>query len=129
MLHLHGEISKSRSTANPELVYDIDGWELKEGDKCEEGSQLRPHIVWFGESVPMMDEAIAVAETADLFAVVGTSLVVYPAAGLITVPKPHVPRYIVDPNIPEIAEEIGCTCIQKPASTGVPELERLLESI
>jgi len=82
VIHLHGELFKSRSTGDEKLIYDIEGWELKLGDKCEKGFQLRPHIVWFGEMVPMMDIAVEEAATADVFIVVGTSLQVYPAAGL-----------------------------------------------
>jgi NAD-dependent deacetylase len=83
VLHLHGEIIKSRSTVNEHLIYPITGYEIKEGDICEKGSQLRPHIVWFGEAVPEMDAAIAIAEQADVFITIGTSLNVYPAANLI----------------------------------------------
>src|SRR5437868_7016877 len=80
------------------LVYPIAGWELKIGDKCEKGSQLRPNIVWFGEMVPMMEVAAGIASKADIFLVVGTSMVVYPAAGLIDYVGSEVPKYIVDPN-------------------------------
>ena len=80
VLHLHGELRKARSTFDPELVYTMDHWELKIGDKCELGSQLRPHIVWFGEPVPNMTKALALTQKADIFVVIGTSLAVYPAA-------------------------------------------------
>jgi NAD-dependent deacetylase len=80
---LHGELTKSRSSVDPSLIYEINGWELKIGDKCEKGSQLRPHIVWFGEMVPAMEEAAEITRTADILLIVGTSLVVYPAAGLV----------------------------------------------
>jgi NAD-dependent deacetylase len=83
ILHLHGELTKARSTADPSLVYDIGYKDIKPGDVCEKGSQLRPHIVWFGEAVPNMDEAIKITSTADIFVVIGSSLNVYPAAGLI----------------------------------------------
>ncbi|MEA3445575.1 MAG: Sir2 family NAD-dependent protein deacetylase, partial [Bacteroidota bacterium] len=83
ILHLHGELKKVRSTGDPSLVYELDGWELKLGDKCEKGYQLRPHIVWFGEMVPAISEAAKICETADICAVIGTSLNVYPAAGLL----------------------------------------------
>lgn len=98
VIHLHGELFKSRSTRNPSLVYDIEGWELKEGDKCAEGSQLRPHIVWFGEMVPMMDVATQEVLSADILLVVGTSLQVYPAAGLVDIVSDEVPVYVVDPK-------------------------------
>jgi len=80
--HLHGEIFQARSTLDPNLVYDIEGWELKLGDKCEKGSQLRPNIVWFGEMVPMMEVAVEEAISADIFIVIGTSLQVYPAEAI-----------------------------------------------
>jgi len=83
VLHLHGELKKVRSTVDPSLIYELVHWELKLGDKCEKGSQLRPHIVWFGEAVPMIDKATELVKTADIFMVIGTSMVVYPAAGLI----------------------------------------------
>ncbi|MBL7936739.1 MAG: NAD-dependent deacylase, partial [Bacteroidia bacterium] len=83
VLHLHGEIMKGRSTVKQELVYDLKHWEIKAGDVCEVGSQLRPHIVWFGEAVPEMDKAIELTEEADIFITIGTSLNVYPAANLI----------------------------------------------
>ena len=98
VLHLHGEIRKSRSTFNPELVYDIKGWEIKAGEKCEKGSQLRPHIVWFGEMVPEMDLATEISAEADIFLIIGTSLNVYPAAGLVHSTQNDCPVYLVDPN-------------------------------
>ncbi len=119
VMHLHGQLSKSRSTLDPSLVYDIDGWELKEGDTCEKGSQLRPHIVWFGEAVPMMESAIAEAISADIFIVAGTSLVVYPAAGLLDFVPQTVPKYIVDPKLPEIRSTENMHLYEEPASTGL----------
>ncbi len=98
VLHLHGEIRKSRSTFNPELVYDIKGWEIKAGEKCEKGSQLRPHIVWFGEMVPEMNLAAEISAEADIFLIIGTSLNVYPAAGLVHSTQNDCPVYLVDPN-------------------------------
>lgn len=83
VLHLHGEIMKVRSSVDDNLIYPIKKWNLELGEKCEKGSQLRPHIVWFGEPVPMMEKAIEIVQTADVFIVVGSSLVVYPAAGLL----------------------------------------------
>lgn len=97
VLHLHGEILKARSTENPELIYTLNKPELHLGDTCELGSQLRPHIVWFGESVPAMDEAIGITETADIFIVIGTSLEVYPAAGLVMHAPDHAMKILVDP--------------------------------
>lgn len=98
VLHLHGELSKLRSTKNPNLIYTPDHRETKMGDVCELGAQLRPHIVWFGEQVPMFDTAVRITETADIMIVVGTSLVVYPAAGLIEYVPYGTPVYLVDPK-------------------------------
>jgi NAD-dependent deacetylase len=126
VIHLHGELSKSQSTRNPELVYDIPSWELKKGDLCELGSQLRPHIVWFGEAVPMMDVAIDMAEQADIFVVVGTSLAVYPAAGLIHYVGSDKPVYIIDPARPDITFRKNMTFIQEKASVGMEKLKELL---
>lgn len=98
ILHLHGELKKARSTAEPDLIYDIDGWELKRGDKCEKGSQLRPHIVWFGEAVPAMEEAASLTSTADIFVVIGSSLNVYPAAGLMGYTPKEASLWIIDPQ-------------------------------
>jgi NAD-dependent deacetylase len=99
ILHLHGEIMKARSTGPSETLID---WttDIRKGDVCEEGYQLRPHIVWFGEMVPMMDPAIDIVSTADALAVVGTSMVVYPAAGLVQFAPPGCPIFVVDPNPP-----------------------------
>ena len=126
VLHLHGEISKVRSTLDPGLVYDLEGWELKEGDKCDKGSQLRPHIVWFGEAVPMMEPAISQTNNADIFIVAGTSLVVYPAAGLLDFVDHHIPKFIVDPKIPEVREKPNMYFYEEPASTGLQKVKDLL---
>lgn len=128
VIHLHGELFKSRSTIDESLIYDIDGWEIKAGDLCEKGSQLRPHIVWFGEAVPMMDVALDITQTADLLIVVGTSLNVYPAAGLVYAVRSGVPIYVVDPNIPEMHTKTNVTFIAKPATVGLTLLaNELLE--
>ncbi|RZS97552.1 SIR2 family NAD-dependent protein deacylase [Cecembia calidifontis] len=118
IIHLHGELFKSQSTLDPSLVYEMEGWEIKIGDKCEKGSQLRPFIVWFGEMVPMMEPAIDVAMEADIFAVIGTSMLVYPAAGLIQYAKKHIPKYIIDVKIPETGFVENLTKIEAPASVG-----------
>lgn len=102
VIHLHGKLFESRSTLDPKLVYHMEGWELNIGDKCEKGSQLRPNIVWFGEPVPMMEKALEETMQADIFLVVGTSLMVYPAAGLVDVVGAGVPVFVVDPNLPKI---------------------------
>jgi NAD-dependent deacetylase len=118
IIHLHGELFKVRSTLDPNLVYDLEGWELKLGDKCEKGSQLRPHIVWFGEMVPMMDAAIEHALAADIFAVIGTSLLVYPAAGLIAYTQKSIPKYIIDKQIPAVDPDPMLQKIRQPATVG-----------
>ncbi len=128
VIHLHGELFKSRSTGDESLVYDVEGWELKKGDCCSRGTQLRPHIVWFGEAVPMMDAAIEEALRADIFLVIGTSLLVYPAAGLINFIGEEVPKYIIDPELPGIPERNNLHLIAKKAGEGVPELaEKLIK--
>jgi len=124
VLHLHGEIRKSRSTMNPKLIYDIDGWELKMGDKCEQGSQLRPHIVWFGESVPELENAVKIVARADIFVVIGTSLQVYPAAGLIDYAPSHALKFLIDPGEIMVATDIEI--IQKGAGEGVQVLKEKL---
>lgn len=126
IIHLHGELFKSRSTLDPSLVYDMDGWELNEGDTCEKGSQLRPHIVWFGEMVPMMEVAAAEAMSADVFMVVGTSMVVYPAAGLIDYIGDQIPKYIIDPSKPEVNPRLNLEFYEENATTGVPKVAKIL---
>lgn len=129
VIHLHGELFKSRSTLDPSMVFDIDGWELKKGDKCPKGSQLRPHIVWFGEPVPMMDTAIKETVRADIFMVVGTSLQVYPAAGLVDLVQEDAPKYIIDPNLPYVSPRDNLYMIGEKASVGVPQVvEHLLDN-
>lgn len=127
VLHLHGEIFKMRSSIDPYLVYDIRG-DIQLGDKAEDGTQLRPHIVWFGEAVPMIEPAIELTASADLFAVVGTSLVVYPAAGLVSYTSPGTPMFVVDKKIPSIGGGGNITRIEKPATEGMEELRDLLVS-
>lgn len=128
VLHLHGELCKVRSTIDERLVYNLEGWELKIGDKCEKGSQLRPHIVWFGEAVPEIDNAIPLVKDADIIAIVGTSLAVYPAAGLVHYASNNCPIFLIDPKIPETYIK-NVTYIQKGASEGVKLLREKLESI
>jgi NAD-dependent deacetylase len=119
IIHLHGEIFKSRSTADPKLVYPVEGTELNEGAQCERGSQLRPHIVWFGEAVPAMEIAAQVASSADIFIVIGTSLAVYPAAGLTEYAPDDAEKFIVDPAATSLR---GFTVIRQKAGEGVPPL-------
>lgn len=120
IIHLHGIITKSQSAKNPQLVYDIKGWELKMGELCELGSQLRPHVVWFGEPVPMIEKAISVCSAAEYFLVIGTSLQVYPAAGLTEFVPGKAHKYLIDPNA-EVTRN-GFQVINKKAGVGVPEL-------
>jgi NAD-dependent deacetylase len=126
VLHLHGNLFESRSTLDPTLVYKINGSELKLGDKCERGSQLRPNIVWFGEMVPMMEVAAHETSLADIFLVVGTSMVVYPAAGLIHAVPRHVPKYIVDPKTPDVVPMSNLHFIAEKASVGMEKMRKLL---
>jgi len=128
VLHLHGEIFKMRSERDHELVYEIKG-DIKIGDKADDGQQLRPHIVWFEEPVPKIEEAIPVVRNADIFVVVGTSLVVYPAAGLVNYAPWNIPKYIIDKRIPYTSEITNITAIEKPATEGVSLLSQMLKGI
>jgi NAD-dependent deacetylase len=128
VLHLHGELRKARSTKDPSLVYTLHHWELKMGDLCELGSQLRPHIVWFGEQVTAISDAIPYIQQADIMVVVGTSLVVYPAAGLLNYLRPGIPVFVVDPNVPAVNNE-NVKYIQKKAGEGINELISELEKL
>ena len=126
IIHLHGLITKSQSDRNPNLIYDISGWELKMGELCELGSQLRPHVVWFGEAVPMIEKAAKQCYIADIVLVIGTSLKVYPAAGLIDLVPAKAKKILVDPRAMEISAK-NIEMIPENAATAVPELvERLL---
>lgn len=128
VIHLHGSLFESRSTLDESLVYQINGWELNIGDKCEKGSQLRPNIVWFGEMVPLIEVAARHASEADVFLVVGTSMVVYPAAGLINYVPYDTPKFVVDPNIPDVGNIPQLQMIADKASTGMEKLRsELLE--
>ena len=122
ILHLHGELRKSESSIDKSLVYDIEGWELKTGDKCEKGSQLRPHVVWFGEQVTMINPAIELVEQADCCIIIGTSLAVYPAAGLIQYVRNDAPKYLVDPKSGENLAIAKLRVIREKARNGVPIL-------
>ncbi len=123
ILHLHGELLKARSTLDPSLVYDLGGKNIQPGDKCELGSQLRPHIVWFGEDVPKIYDAMEVAVEADILIVIGTSLNVYPAASLVPAARNARKIYVVDPDMPAMVQgDDGVTCIEKTAVEGVPPL-------
>jgi NAD-dependent deacetylase len=129
VIHLHGKLFESRSTLDPSLIYPVKGWELKMGDKCERGSQLRPNIVWFGEAVPMIEVASVLASTADIFLVVGTSMLVYPAAGLIDYVPDKTRKYIIDPKKPEILHLVNTVFIEEKASTGLAKLKKILADL
>jgi len=130
VLHLHGELTKARSTEDPSLIYNIGYRDINPGDKCEKGSQLRPHIVWFGEAVPMMDEAIRITSGADIFVVIGSSLNVYPAAGLIEYAPGNASLWLIDPNDVTVPVWQKVEIIKAKASEGVAILtERLLTLI
>lgn len=119
ILHLHGELLKVRSISNENLIYD---WhkDLNTGDTCGLGSQLRPHIVWFGEAVPLLDKAIEITKTADILIIIGTSMQVYPAASLVNYIQPDIPIYFIDPK-PNINKNNynKLTVISEKASTGM----------
>lgn len=125
VLHLHGEIFKMRSERNRGLVVPVRG-DIRLGDLAEDGAQYRPDIVWFEEPVPRIEEAIPLVHEADLFVVVGTSLAVYPAAGLVHYTRPETPMYVIDKKIPLMPDLSWVTRIEKPATEGVEELRRLL---
>ena len=129
--HLHGELTKLRSTANPNLIVDIDGWEQRLDAVAPDGSLLRPHIVFFGEAVPMFERAAEIVSTADIFIIVGTSLAVYPAASLVQyVRNSNVPIYIVDPAALNVRSRNPITHIRERAAVGVPQLvEQLISSL
>ncbi|MBN2665458.1 MAG: NAD-dependent deacylase [Bacteroidales bacterium] len=129
VIHLHGELTKARSTKDPSLIYDIGYNDLNEGDKCDLGSQLRPHIVWFGEAVPMIGEAVKITSEADIFAVIGTSLNVYPAAGLIEYVPEGASLWLIDPNDVPVPPGINVEVIKEPAGKGVEILAARLLAI
>jgi len=121
VVHLHGEIFKMRSVLNVDTIYDISG-DIELGDKAPDGGQLRPHIVWFEEQVPMLETAIDIVMMADIFVVVGTSLQVYPAAGLVNYAPKDIPIYIIDKKIPHISIQSRITNIEMGAVEGVKKL-------
>lgn len=121
--HLHGELRKLRSSRNEEALVPIEGWQQDLDARHEDGSLLRPHVVFFGESVPMYDVAVRIVQSADIFVVVGTSLAVYPAAMLVRYVRPHVPIFVVDPGKPDLSL-LGrdVECVVERAAVGVPQL-------
>jgi len=126
VLHLHGELNKAISTVDSSLIYDVSEKGIHLGDKCEKGFQLRPFVVWFGEPVPAIEEAAVLAEEADIFVIVGTSLNVYPAAGLLDYVSPKVPVFLIDPNDMRVPLQRQIVFIREKASVGVKILEEKL---
>jgi NAD-dependent deacetylase len=127
VLHLHGELNKVRSVKNEDLIYEIGDKAIEMGDLAEDGGQLRPHIVWFGEMVPMIEVAADLCLNADIFVVVGTSMQVYPAAGVIGFVSDEAPKFILDPNSPEVSSQYkNVHFITETATVGVPQLAKLL---
>lgn len=127
VLHLHGELKKVRSSVDPDLIFELENWELKIGDLCPKGSQLRPHIVWFGEHVPMIETAIEMASQANILVVIGTSMAVYPAASLVHYVNNEIPKYYIDPKAFPISGINNLQIIQEKAGIGVKMLmEKLL---
>jgi NAD-dependent deacetylase len=129
VIHLHGSLFESRSTKDESLVYPINGWALNIGDVCAKGSQLRPNIVWFGEMVPLIEVAAQHASTADVFLVVGTSMVVYPAAGLINYVPFETMKYIVDPKAIDVGHIPFLKMIEDKATTGMEKVKKELLAI
>lgn len=128
ILHLHGIITQAKSTYDDNLIYEINGWEMKMGDRCEYGSQLRPNIVWFGEAVPNIEPAIKLVEEADLMLVIGTSLQVYPAAGLVQYFSNNKPLYVIDPKKVPVSRQQNIHFIEAKASDGMEQLVNILTS-
>ncbi len=126
VLHLHGEITKSRSSVDADLIYNVKGGQIRKGEKCAKGSQLRPHIVWFGEFVPFMETAAALSSAAELFIIVGTSLNVYPAAGLVDHVPAGTPKYLIDPQAVTKDYIQNITVKREKAGIAVPELVKNL---
>ncbi|WP_134088202.1 NAD-dependent deacylase [Olivibacter sp. XZL3] len=123
IIHLHGLITKAQSSVDPSLIYDIQGDEIKMGDLCKKNSQLRPHVVWFGEPVPMMSVAIDVCRKADIFLIIGTSLQVYPAASLLNFVPYNARKILIDPAAQELnSAGTSITNIAEKASIGVPDI-------
>lgn len=129
VLHLHGILTQARSSADPDLIYDIGYEPIHLGDKCEKGSQLRPNIVWFGEAVPAIEQAATLASEADIFVVIGTSMVVYPAAGLIDYVSKDTPVFLIDPNDVTVPAFRHVHFIREKAGAGMPLLQEKLMNL
>ncbi|TAL57443.1 MAG: NAD-dependent deacylase [Bacteroidetes bacterium] len=126
VLHLHGEITKCRSSSDDSLIYNVKNGQIRQGEKCEKGSQLRPHIVWFGEYVPHMDTAAKIAAAAEIFIIIGTSMNVYPAAGLVDLVPSNAPKYLIDPQAVTKDYIQNIVVKRERAGTAVPELVKNL---
>lgn len=129
VIHLHGLLKQAKSEKDDALIIDIGSDPIKLGDKAPDGAQLRPNIVWFGEPVPMIETAAMEVAKADLFLVIGTSLAVYPAAGLVNFTPDGIPKYIIDPSMPELYSHDGWSHIRKRAADGMPELSKKLVTL
>ncbi len=129
IIHLHGKLFESRSSYFDQLIYPMEADRIELGDLCEKGHQLRPNIVWFGEAVPLMERAMEEAATADAMLVVGTSLQVYPAAGLVNYVRRDTPIYIIDPSQPPVTARPNLHFVTEPASTGVPRVAKELRAL
>ena len=128
VLHLHGIVTQARSSVDDKLIYNVGFNEINVGDKCESGFQLRPHIVWFGEDVPNMNKAYELVSAADIFIIIGTSLNVHPAAGLINDAPTHSKKYLIDPNAIRVTAIKNLTTISEKATTGMQRLIKVLEN-
>jgi NAD-dependent deacetylase len=126
--HLHGELTKARSSKNPSLVTDIGYRAIEKGEKAEDGSPLRPNIVWFGEAVPLIETAAEKVHSADILIIIGTSMNVYPAAGLIEYAKPGIPIYLIDPNDVHYNGRRKITVIKEKASEGMKQLYEIIKN-
>jgi NAD-dependent deacetylase len=126
VIHLHGELTKARSSENPQLIYEIGYRAIEKGEKAGDGHVLRPHIVWFGEAVPMIEIAARKVMDADILVIIGTSLNVYPAAGLIEYARRDVPVYIIDPDNVNCADKRNIVFIKEKASSGMKRLYEIL---
>ena len=130
VLHLHGQITQSRSSVHENLIYELNGGQIKIGDLCESGAQLRPNIVWFGEAVPNISIAQEIVSQADILLIVGTSLNVYPAAGLIHCADFRVKKFLVDPKYVHLTDIENLEVIKEKATVGVPQaIQSLINQI
>lgn len=129
ILHLHGELQKARCTVHEDDIVELEGWQLNEGDLSKAGHQLRPHIVWFGELVPAIQQAIPIVNAADILLVIGTSLNVYPAAGLMNYTSTGTPVYVIDPGEPDGIGLLDVTFINKSATEGIRDFITMIREL